>query len=77
MTCCATWRTPAGSDVARLGRADLDALVAQTATLAIGNARTRPPSRLISISIAKSGGASTDRSKSRSAAPATVLAWAI
>jgi exonuclease SbcC len=32
------WRTPAGSDVARLGRADLDALVAETATLAIGNA---------------------------------------
>ncbi len=31
------WRTPAGSDVARLGRADLDALVAETATLAIGN----------------------------------------
>jgi DNA repair exonuclease SbcCD ATPase subunit len=29
------WRTPAGSDVARLDRADLDALVAQTATLAI------------------------------------------
>jgi len=32
------WRTPAGSDVARLGRADLDALVAETATLAIGHA---------------------------------------
>ena len=32
------WRTPAGSDVARLNRADLDALVAETATLAIGKA---------------------------------------
>ncbi len=30
------WRTPTGSDVARLDRADLDALVAETATVAIG-----------------------------------------
>jgi exonuclease SbcC len=32
------WRTPSGSDIARLKHADLDALVAETATLAIGGA---------------------------------------
>lgn len=32
------WRTPTGSDVARLDRADLDALIAETAAVAIGGA---------------------------------------